>query len=132
EGGCHLLTQQTLDRETLGLDKFESLVHSSHFAVDLCRCRDCGQVYVEVFWEIVDWSGGDDDMWQFYVPVSDEETERLRSTLPQHDPASGKAGQNIFVSHVIKLVESRRHIVRYPSNRVYWREGPEIAFTVPV
>ena len=141
EGGvevkCHLLNEEELDSDTLGLDRFESVVDSSHFAVDLCRCHDCGQVYVEVFWEIVDWNAGNDDMWQFYVPLSEDELSRFRQAIhddeqsarAQHPeiPAQGKV---VVTSAAVKLVESRRHIVRDPHNRVFWRDGPEIAFAI--
>jgi hypothetical protein len=45
----------------------------AHNSADLVRCRDCGQVYLSVFEEHIDFSGGDDDIFRLYLPVSDSD-----------------------------------------------------------
>jgi hypothetical protein len=41
----------------------------AHNSADLVRCRDCGQLYLSVFEEHIDFSGDDDDIFRLYLPV---------------------------------------------------------------
>ena len=54
------------------------LVDDSHFSVLLRVCGVCGQRFVDVFSERIDWQGGNDPQAWLLVPVSDDEANRLR------------------------------------------------------
>ena len=58
-----------------GLAVERELVGDSHFLVQLRRCADCGQQFVWIFGEAVDWQGGDDAQRREIVPVSATEAE---------------------------------------------------------
>lgn len=45
---------------------------SSHWWRDLLRCWECGQLYLQEFYEEIDWDGGHDAQYVTFVPVADE------------------------------------------------------------
>jgi hypothetical protein len=53
-----------------------SLVQESHFGVHVARCA-CGQRFVEVFLERIDWVHGDDDQTWLLAPIGDDDVARL-------------------------------------------------------
>jgi hypothetical protein len=55
------------------------LVEDSHLTIGLARCPSCGQEYVSVFLEHVDWTDGDDAQYRTIYPLSRDESARLRS-----------------------------------------------------
>jgi hypothetical protein len=60
-----------------GLAVEEELVFESHFLVQLRRCLECGQQFVWIFDEAVDWEGGEDAQRRQIVPVSATEAETV-------------------------------------------------------
>ena len=58
-----------------GLAVERELVGDSHFLVQLRRCAECGQQFVWIFGEAVDWKGGGDAQRREIVPVSATEAE---------------------------------------------------------
>ena len=114
EQKCHILETEDLSKwleMNQELKIVNTLYESSHLDIDIQMCTRCGQLYISCFLEIIDWSGGDDDCWNFWVPVSMEEA------------AAAKA-------HKLKvddLIQSRRHITWHPFGKIYWNDGPEIA-----
>jgi hypothetical protein len=138
-GPCHLLTTERFpDGTRVDVERLETLVHDSHFAVDVARCRACEQLWIDVFVEVVGWGDGKDDCWNFYVPVSREEVEALRQEIAAdiaekrrrlkeagYDP---DASRHISIRPARDLVETRRHLVYYPDRWVGWSEGRPGAF----
>ena len=55
------------------------LAGEPHFIVQLRRCAECGQQFVWVFSESVDWEGGEDAQHRSVVPVSAEEAQALEN-----------------------------------------------------
>ncbi|MDI2129570.1 hypothetical protein [Yinghuangia seranimata] len=49
------------------------VVEDSHFGVSVRVCPSCGQRFVVIFTEFVDWSGGDDAQYFDIVPVTEDE-----------------------------------------------------------
>ncbi len=50
---------------------------------NLLQCKDCGQLYFHVWFELVDWDEGDDRMHDFYIPITTKaEIDRLKDVLP--------------------------------------------------
>jgi hypothetical protein len=58
-----------------GLAVEQELVGESHFLVQLRRCVECGQQFVWIFGEAVDWKGGEDAQRREIVPVSGAEAK---------------------------------------------------------
>jgi len=55
------------------------LVDESHFGVSILRCVRCGQHFLSMFCERVDWADGDDPQTRVVVPVSGDEAQRLKT-----------------------------------------------------
>ncbi|MCC6681906.1 MAG: hypothetical protein IT445_13485 [Phycisphaeraceae bacterium] len=66
------------------LKRMQQLVHDSHFWVSLHRCPACGQRFVFIFTELIDWDQGDDSQAFMHVPVTEEEASKLRTLDPDH------------------------------------------------
>ena len=60
-----------------GLAVERELAFNSHFIVQLRRCAECGQQFVWIFGESVDWEGGEDAQHRSVVPVTAEEAESV-------------------------------------------------------
>ena len=55
------------------------LVDESHFMVKIRRCVRCGQHFLTMFCERIDWADSDDPQVWVAVPVSEDEVGKLRS-----------------------------------------------------
>ena len=106
--------EQVWNDSPLGIETV--LMDSSHFSLQLRRCSDCGQQFVWVFTEFVDWSGGNDPQYHDVVPVTDDEAETLRRQRPLDLVAIGKLG-----------VDRRCLRMNWPRDRehprVFWATG---------
>ena len=108
---CHLMENETFNaRSELKFQCVENFVESDKFDLFVCRCVQCGQLYIGCFLEI-NLASGDDDYWNFWVPVTEEEIAAVRDNHREG----------------INLIQSKKHIVYDPSRSVYWSEGPEFA-----
>jgi hypothetical protein len=54
------------------------LADESHFMADIERCAVCGQLFVTLFCECVDWADSDDPATRIAAPISADEAEQLR------------------------------------------------------
>lgn len=92
------------------------LVNEPHDIIRIVSCPDCGQRYVAVTTEFVDWQDGDDPIYRSIVPVSVDESERM---LAQ--------GANVDLRLIESLGSSRRHLcTSWPKGEaqsVFWSEG---------
>lgn len=83
--GCHLWRVDDMSEEELraALELVESAADESHLTETLYRCKVCGQLYFDIWYELIDWDGGDDASYQIYVPVAgSDEIERLKQLKP--------------------------------------------------
>lgn len=62
-------------RRTLTRDR--ELIDESHFHVMILSCDACGQRFLSVFTEKIDWSEGDDPQAWTVLPLTREESDRL-------------------------------------------------------
>ena len=60
-----------------GLAQMSELVHESHYRVQILSCPSCGQNFLSVFTEWVDWAGGEDPIYWTVVPVDTGEVAAL-------------------------------------------------------
>jgi hypothetical protein len=65
-----------------GLSTQTELVDESHFHVRLLGCSRCGQRFVSVFTEMIDWADGDDPQYWTMMPVTAEEKLALERANP--------------------------------------------------
>lgn len=96
-----------------GLDFVASLVEESHFGLSLHACRSCGQRFVHLFAERIDWQGGEDPQDWLLIPISAAEADAVRV-----------AGES-----AVRALPARRFLLRdWPSGsdgpEVGWRDGP--------
>lgn len=95
--------------------RLRALVEDSHFSLQLTACA-CGQRFVTVFTERIDWEGGEDDQTWLVAPVTEQEAARLDATAPGDLPRA-----------VTDTCQARRFLVRaFPTQgslRAWWREG---------
>jgi hypothetical protein len=100
----------------------EVIIADDHFSMSLRTCSQCGQSFLCVFSELVDWSNGDDSQAQHYIPISAEEAAAFR--------VAGEQGAEKLL-HNTKL--ERMHLLStYPRGKdlsVEWRDG--IVFLLP-
>jgi hypothetical protein len=90
-------------------EHLQSLVEESHFGIQLMACR-CGQRFVKVFTERIDWQDGDDDQDWLVFAVEPDESARLRS-----------AAEAELCALVTELGRGRRFLVHCKSG-TWWRE----------
>ena len=92
------------------------LVDDSHFIVTMLSCEGCGQRYISILVEQVDWVDGDDPQYWSFMPVTEAEADVLQ--------ASGRAGLAARLEEVAPGRQSLR--VDYPKGgpqRIYWGRG---------
>lgn len=53
------------------------LIDDSHFIVTILGCKTCGQRYISVFTEMIDWQNGNDPQYWTLLPITDLEAESL-------------------------------------------------------
>lgn len=114
--GCALCLADDAERawSASRTTRLGALVEESHFSVQLTACS-CGQRFVTVFTERIDWSGGEDDQTWVSAPVDEEEARQLEACAVNDCPAL-----------VVKLAGDRRFLVRFfPTGGTlgcHWRE----------
>ena len=82
---CHLYRDQPLTAANVraSLALLKTYEDDSHLIRTLTQCKRCGQLYFHEFYEIVDWSGGNDAQYSSWIPVSDAKSaERLNELAP--------------------------------------------------
>lgn len=97
------------------------LIHESHFHVMILTCPHCGQSFVSVFTEMIDWVDGDDSQYWSMVPV----------TGPEADDLARQRG-SVTEEKLNALGRSRRCLRRdYPKGaepKVFWGSGMSIGW----
>jgi hypothetical protein len=53
------------------------LENNSHFIVSLRRCKACGQRFISIFTEYVDWELSEDDQYETFMPLTEQEATEL-------------------------------------------------------
>jgi hypothetical protein len=53
------------------------LVEESHFIVRIVACKHCGQQFVSIFCERIDWAGGEDPQYSILFPINAAEAMEL-------------------------------------------------------
>jgi hypothetical protein len=85
-------------QQQLRLDR--TLIDDAHYRVLVLACEACGQRYLHVFSEIIDWISSEDPQERTRLPITVEEMEAL-CALPNPSP------------HDLQSIGSRRKSLRY-------------------
>jgi hypothetical protein len=92
------------------------LISESHYGVSVRVCQKCGQQFVAIFTEFVDWSGGEDAQYFDVVPVTPEEAAEAIA-----------ADEDVTTSFLGSLGTGRKHLASdWPTggpHRIYWGNG---------
>ncbi len=64
-------------KNTRQLERIRVLTDDSHFIVQILRCNECGQHFLWITTEVVDWSGGDDAQYRRVIPLTQSEANAL-------------------------------------------------------
>ena len=98
------------------LETRSKLIDESHFDVMLCRCPACGQQFVQIFTEFVDWADGDDPQYWDLLPLNAEEADALAAQ-----------GSAVDLKRIEELGRDRRRLkMDHPNGqprRVEWTTG---------
>lgn len=95
------------------------LIDESHFHAALRSCGRCGQCYLTIFTETIDWVDGEDPQQQTRLPLTAEEATSLRSlsSPPEESALEGLgAGRRSL----------RREYDKGAEPRSYWSLGLRI------
>ena len=82
---CHLWNNQGLTADELraALVFVKLYEDDSHLIRNLLRCRKCGHLFFHEFYELVDWTEGNDAQYSSWIPVDDvESADRLNALSP--------------------------------------------------
>lgn len=100
------------DRLTLTVE----LIDESHYHVMIRACPQCGQRFLSVFTERIDWSNGDDAQHWHVVPITKREAAALK-----------RRGSALTEIEINAMGSNRRSLVRnYPTGegpREFWGTG---------
>ncbi len=91
------------------------LIEESHLDVSVVVCGACGQRFVKVFTERIDWQNGDDPQDWLVVPVTDAESERILAR-----------GESVSSADLAPLGVRRQLLRTWPSagpKDTFWIEG---------
>jgi hypothetical protein len=92
-----------------GLTRTAELIDESHFHVMILTCPQCGQQFLSVFTEMIDWINGDDAQYWQVVPITKSESAKLI-----------RRGSALTEIEINSVGSDRRSLVRnYPTG-----EGP--------
>lgn len=83
--GCHLCWAKDPDAAWLAFSALpieNKVEDESHFCVRIARCGKCGQRYVSIFTETIDWVDGEDPQYTKVMPVTDEEASSVAAAAP--------------------------------------------------
>ena len=95
------------------------LIDESHYHVTMLACQQCGQQFLSVFTEMIDWSAGDDAQYWTLMPVTEGEAADL-----------ARRGHELTEAEIGSLGVGRQSLFRdYPSGKepsVHWGTGTAV------
>jgi hypothetical protein len=87
------------DTEEIVLDLVSRLIDESHYIVTVRACPNCGQEFVRVFTERIDWQGGEDPQRITLLPITHDEAQALMA-----------AGENVNEAQLSRMGWHRRFL----------------------
>ena len=111
---CFGATAEAFRASWPNFNEIARLVDDPHDIIRIKSCSNCGQRYVAVTTEFIDWEDGEDPIYRSVLPLTVEESERLLSQ-----------GENVDVRLIESLGKTRRYLqTSWPKEEkqesVYW------------
>lgn len=75
------------------------LVDESHLGISIYRCAACGQEFISIFAELIDWANGEDPQCTTLMPLTQDEAARMIA-----------AGENLDLAELTALGRERRFL----------------------
>jgi len=99
------------------LERGRVFIDESHFLVDIRTCPACGQRFLWVMTELIDWQDGEDPIERTVLPLTDEEIAQLDSR-----------GETGLDEALLNTLGRGRRCLRYSwpkgaEPEVYWSTG---------
>jgi hypothetical protein len=85
---CFPADAATASQNAGKLQETARLVAESHLGISIRACPQCGQRFIHVFAEKIDWEGGDDPQCISLLPITEKENEQLIAMGENLSPAS--------------------------------------------
>jgi hypothetical protein len=114
--GCPGCRRPPASTEELVLEPVRSLYYESQEGYALYRCRHCAQAYLEEFQEISDWSGSEDDLWQWWMPLTTDELAEVNRLFPNEMDDYDE------VPRLTALMQRRARLTKDPQGCFYWSD----------
>lgn len=114
--GCNRCRTPPTSRDELVLEHSRGLYYDCHEGYALYRCRECAQIYLEQFHELVDWVGGEDDLWQRWTPLTDDELSEVERLFPEETEDYDE------VPRLTALMHRRGRLTKDPEGTYYWSD----------
>lgn len=83
----------------MALEGYWRIVDESHFGVWAKQCPECGQHWVTVFCELIDWVNSDDLIHNYVIPVEESQVEAMRG-LEELELDHGLSMLGLVAAHV--------------------------------
>jgi len=94
------------------------LVDESHYHVMVLACDGCGQRFISIFTETIDWNDGDDPQYWEMQPITAAESESLASAdALEEGIAALPARRSLYVAHPSGLPQT-----------ISWSRGVRVGF----
>ena len=74
---CFQADAEAMDKARVKFARIARLVDESHFDISILACPACGQHWVSIFTEWIDWQDGDDPQYISELPVTEKESKML-------------------------------------------------------
>lgn len=114
--GCERCRKVPASRAEMPIELTRGLYMESHEGYALCHCNSCGQMYLEQYREFINWSGGDDEWWERWVPLTAEELSEVNRLFPN------EAADYDEVPHLAAIMLRRGRLTEDPEGEFYWSE----------
>jgi hypothetical protein len=94
------------------------LADESHFGASIRRCPRCGQAFLILFCERIDWADSDDPQTWIAVPLGNDEVKRLRDANVADDEYA-----------ILRVITGNRRFLVHDMPKgepatLTWRTGP--------
>jgi hypothetical protein len=102
-------------------ERVVELLDESHFMASIERCIHCGQHFLTLFCERVDWADSDDPQTWLAICVNDDEAKRLQT-------ADIAGNENVILAMLDPALRERRFLYhdmpKGAAEKLEWRTGP--------
>src|SRR5262249_51262791 len=119
--GCPECRAVPTPHDELRLKPVRTLFEDAHEGYVLFACPECRQPFLYQFQEITWLSNGEDDIWDRWMPITEQELAEIEQLFP----TPTEDGTNSH--HLATMMHRRSRLVRNPVGRFEWQDSPHDA-----